>query len=99
MSGSTKSAGRASRKVRRILVCAGVGGAVVGAVGFVVGYVGPLIFMPDASQGPLIGIFVTGPLGFIVGIIAGALVGALTKEKQDPRNPHYHREGDDGDAA
>ena len=51
-----------------------LGGAlIVGAIGFVGGFFGPLLFAPDANQGPLIGMFVTGPLGFVVGGIAGAL--------------------------
>jgi len=40
-------------------------------VGFTVGFVGPIIFMPSSNQGPLIGIFITGPLGFIIGGITG----------------------------
>jgi hypothetical protein len=31
------------------------------------------IFTPKANQGPLLGIFITGPAGAIVGFIAGAL--------------------------
>ena len=51
-----------------------LGGALtVGAIGFVGGFFGPLLFTPDANQGPLIGMFVTGPLGFVVGGIDGAL--------------------------
>jgi hypothetical protein len=49
------------------------GGALVGAVSFVLGFVGPLILQPHANLGPLLGIFVTGPLGFFIGAL-GALV-------------------------
>ena len=28
-------------------------------------------FAPEANQGPLLGIFITGPLGFIIGGLAG----------------------------
>jgi hypothetical protein len=46
-------------------------GAIVGAIGFICGFVGPVIFTPDANQGPLLGIFITGPLGFVVGLVVG----------------------------
>jgi hypothetical protein len=46
-------------------------GMILGIIGFVGGFVGPLIFTPDANQGPLLGIFITGPLGFVVGLIVG----------------------------
>ena len=44
-----------------------LGAIVMGAIGFCAGFFGPIIFMPGANQGPLLGIFITGPLGFIVG--------------------------------
>jgi len=46
-------------------------GFVFGAstIGFVVGYFGPIIWSPSAAQGPLLGIFITGPLGAIVGLV------------------------------
>jgi MFS family permease len=43
----------------------------VGGVAFLAGIVGPIIFTPDANQGPMLGIFVTGPLGTIFGAIGG----------------------------
>ena len=32
---------------------------------------GPMVFAPDANQGPLLGIFITGPLGTLLGAIGG----------------------------
>jgi hypothetical protein len=46
-----------------------------------VGFFGPLIWAPHSNQGPLLGIFVTGPIGFVVGAVTGAILG---KE----RGPH-----------
>jgi hypothetical protein len=46
---------------------------VVGAIGFSVGFFGPMILAPDANQGPLLGLFITGPLGFVVGGIGGLI--------------------------
>lgn len=49
------------------------GGCTLGAIGFVAGFVGPIILAPDANQGPLLGIFITGPAGFVLGLIGGAI--------------------------
>ena len=49
-------------------------GALVGAVGFVLGFVGPLIFMPRSNQGPLLGIFITGPVGAVLGVLLGLVL-------------------------
>jgi hypothetical protein len=65
----------------RILKYAGLGGLIVGGIGFVGGFFGPIIFMPEANQGPLLGIFITGPAGFVLGLVIGALVGVLKKPK------------------
>ena len=45
----------------------------VGGVTFVLGFVGPVVITPEANQGPLLGIFITGPLGFVAGLIWGLL--------------------------
>ena len=34
-----------------------------------------MIFTPDANQGPLLGLLITGPLGCVVGAIVGLVVG------------------------
>jgi hypothetical protein len=38
-----------------------------------------LIWAPDANQGPLLGIFITGPLGFVAGCIGGGIYGLMKK--------------------
>lgn len=50
------------------------GGCFLGVLGFVGGFVGPIIFTPEANQGPLLGIFITGPLGFVIGFISAGVV-------------------------
>jgi len=50
-----------------------LGAVIIGAAGFSAGFFGPMIFTPGANQGPLLGIFITGPLGCIVGAVAGAI--------------------------
>ena len=50
-----------------------LGGVILGAIGFIAGFFGPLIFTPTNNLGPLLGIFLTGPLGFVAGVLIGAL--------------------------
>lgn len=45
----------------------------VGGITFLLGFVGPMILTPEANQGPLLGIFITGPAGFCLGLILGLL--------------------------
>ncbi len=56
----------------RPLVDRALGTAVsVGLVGFALGFFGPMLLAPDANQGPMLGIFITGPLGFFGGLAWG----------------------------
>lgn len=56
------------------------GGAIaVGTVGFLGGFFGPMIFAPGANQGPLLGLLITGPLGFIAGGIGGFVYGLVRR--------------------
>ena len=51
----------------------------VGGFTFAIGYFGPLIWAPEANQGPLLGIFYTGPLGLAVGLVWGLVRAARRK--------------------
>jgi hypothetical protein len=51
-------------------------GWIVGGVGLAIGFVGPLVIWPKANLGPLLGILLTGPLGFVVGALGAGLVRA-----------------------
>jgi hypothetical protein len=53
-----------------------VGGTLVGGVGFAAGFLGPIL-LGLGPQGPLMGIFMTGPLGAVTGAVIGALMGWL----------------------
>ena len=55
---------------------------VCGGIGFAIGFFGPILFLPEANQGPLMGIFVTGPAGVLIGAIAGLFVGINKTRKQ-----------------
>jgi len=43
----------------------------IGFICFAAGFFGPIVLAPDANQGPLLGIFITGPLGFVAGSVFG----------------------------
>lgn len=49
-----------------------MGALLLGSIGFLGGFLGPIYLAPDANQGPLLGIFITGPLGFLIGGLLGA---------------------------
>ena len=44
---------------------------VLGGLGFVVGYVAPLLLAPEANTGPLIGLLITGPAAALAGLVLG----------------------------
>jgi hypothetical protein len=50
---------------------------ILGATGFAAGFFGPIIFAPDANQGPLVGIFISGPGGAILGLILFVIFRAI----------------------
>ena len=56
--------------------CVGMA-AVVGGTGFMAGFLGPILLEPASPQGPLFGVFVTGPFSCVVGGMIGTLVGAV----------------------
>ena len=43
----------------------------LGLLGFLAGFFGPLVLIPSANQGPLLGYLITGPAG----VVAGAALG------------------------
>jgi len=45
---------------------------ILGAAGFAAGFFGPMLFVPDANQGPLVGILISGPAGFLLGLLMWA---------------------------
>jgi hypothetical protein len=49
---------------------------VFGAVGFACGFFGPIALNPGANQGPLMGIFITGPGGVVLGLLLATLLSA-----------------------
>ena len=45
----------------------------LGMISFLAGILGPIFLDPGSNQGPLLGIFITGPLGFVLGLVLGTL--------------------------
>ncbi len=48
---------------------------IIGGISFIIGFVGPIIFAPEANQGPLLGLFITGPVGILIGAAIGSYLG------------------------
>ncbi len=61
-------------------------GLFVGLVGFALGFFGPMILTPEANQGPMLGIFITGPGAFVAGIAWGAVRAARRREAETARS-------------
>src|SRR5690606_2176666 len=57
-----------------------IGSILTGTVLFLTGFLGPIIFSPSNGQGPLLG-FILGPIGFGLGLLAGAIFWYLRKGK------------------
>ena len=54
---------------------------IVGGISFALGYIGP-IFFSDSNLGPLLGIFITGPLGTLAGALIGVVWSAREAEER-----------------
>lgn len=57
------------------------GGIIVGSICFIGGFIGPIIFYSESNLGPLLGIFITGPIGFVAGLIGGGLFWIIKEKK------------------
>jgi hypothetical protein len=53
---------------------------IVGGVGFAAGFFGPMLLDPSSGNGPLLGIFITGPGGAVLGVIVGLVRRRLGKQ-------------------
>lgn len=58
-----------------------LGAAALGGIGFALGFFGPMIFAPGANQGPMLGIFVTGPAGALLGAVLGLALGTRVPKR------------------
>lgn len=55
---------------------------VLGSIGFLCGFVGPIVLAPESNQGPMLGLFITGPTGVLLGAILGVVAGAARLSAQ-----------------
>jgi hypothetical protein len=60
------------------------GAALVGGIGFAAGFFGPILLAPEANQGPLLGIFITGPIGVLLGAVGGYVRGVRRSARSAP---------------
>lgn len=66
---------RGNRHESRRWMWAGIRpGLMVGAIGLVLGTIGPMILAPDANQGPLLGCLVAFPVGVLLGTVIGLIL-------------------------
>lgn len=66
----------------RVGASAGKWALVLGIVGFACGFFGPIALAPDANQGPLLGILISGPGGALLGAILGVVAALFPKRVQ-----------------
>lgn len=57
------------------------GALMLGGLCFIIGFLGPMVFAKDTSQGPLIGVFIAAPLGVITGAIGGYIYASKHNER------------------
>ena len=65
-----KKTGTTSNGLTKYII---MGGIIIGSIGFIIGFFGPIIFSPSSIQGPMLGIFITGPIGFLIGLVGGGI--------------------------
>ncbi|HEU4436396.1 MAG TPA: multidrug ABC transporter permease [candidate division Zixibacteria bacterium] len=64
-----------------LVQCVIYGAFIIGGISFCAGFFGPMIFAPGANQGPMLGLFITGPLGFLAGGIGGFVYWLVKKKR------------------
>lgn len=79
-------------------MAAAMGGALLlGSVSFAAGFFGPMLLAPGANQGPMLGIFITGPLGALAGAVGGAVLWRRRRQETlTPRPGETHGPGSGG---
>ncbi len=78
---SPRDASDARAPLGRVIVAAvgwsAFAALLLGVTGFIIGFFGPMVFQPWSNQGPMVGIFVTGPAGLLLGALLGGALKIL----------------------
>ncbi|HET9040969.1 MAG TPA: hypothetical protein VFN40_12395 [Gemmatimonadales bacterium] len=56
-------------------------GWIAGGIGLGIGFVGPLVLWPKSNLGPLLGLLLTGPLGFVLGALGAGVVRVVQRAR------------------
>lgn len=70
-----------SNSLSQYVILAGI---IVGSIAFILGFIGLIILSPNSNQGPLLGIFVTGPISFLVGLLGGGIYWFVKVKNKKP---------------
>jgi len=62
------------------------GAVLFGGAGLAAGFFGPMIFTPEANQGPLLDLLITGPAGVSIGAISGLVYGLVKSRREEHRH-------------
>ncbi|MDI7861988.1 hypothetical protein MRS76_08475 [Rhizobiaceae bacterium n13] len=69
------------------------GALITGSLGLVAGFFGPIFLSPTSDEGPMLGLFVTGPLGALAGGAYGAFRW-IWRQRGDGALHHHASQGD-----
>ncbi len=70
------------------LVAVALGAFVTAGFSFSAGFFGPMLISPDSLHAPLLGIFLTGPLGFLFGAVGGYIYWSARHRRKAPASQH-----------
>ncbi len=65
-------------------------GLIIGFVGLFLGVIGAFIFAPGNNLAPIIGFLYTGPIGFMLGLIAGGIYWKVKVGNKARKNTEQH---------
>ena len=70
------------------LAAVALGAFVTAGITFTAGFFGPMLITPDSLHAPLLGIFLTGPLGFLFGAVGGFIYWSARHRPKPPASQH-----------
>ena len=70
------------------LAAVALGAFVTAGISFSAGFFGPMLFTPASLHAPLLGILLTGPLGFLFGAVGGFIYWSTRHRRRAPASQH-----------